>query len=128
MGELVPIAGIAMIVALVLGPIWLGLRYKAREKAGLHRTVQMALERGEPLPPELIEALRRDQPRPTPESDLRNGVILTAVALAMMVLGGALAWADGDTEILAVLSGASAFPGFIGLGYLGFWLSKRAKT
>ncbi|HYG27747.1 MAG TPA: DUF6249 domain-containing protein, partial [Caulobacteraceae bacterium] len=79
---LIPLAFFAMIAAIVLVPGW----YRSREKERLHETLRLAYEKGQPVPPEMIEALQMDRPRPPlPDRDLRRGIILLCVAAAIVV-------------------------------------------
>ena len=114
----------ASIVAIVIGPFYL----RTREKQRLLDTLRVAYERGQPLPPEMIQNLQLgEKPRPSPERDLRVGVVLVAVALAMITLGAVIGQVESE-EALYIFSGAAAFPGFIGLAFLAFWLAKRGQT
>ena len=60
LGELVPILGIFMIIAIVIGPLWIRSYFAARERAQMHETLRVAYEKGQPVPPELIEKLQRN--------------------------------------------------------------------
>ncbi|HET9159064.1 MAG TPA: DUF6249 domain-containing protein [Caulobacteraceae bacterium] len=122
---LVPIAFFAMIAAIVLMPGWL----KSREKQRLHDTLRLAYEKGQPLPPEMIEALQMDRAKPQPERDLRRGIVLLCLALAIVVFGLMLAQVpETDGHATWPMMGIAAFPGFIGIGYIAFWLASRCKT
>ena len=121
---LVPIAFFAMIAAIVLVPGWL----RSREKERLHETLRLAYEKGQPVPPEMIEALQSDKPRAAPDRDLRRGVILLCVAAAIAVFGLMVGYIP-ETHGHATwpMIGIAAFPGFIGLGYLAFWFAGRGR-
>lgn len=125
---LVPLAFFAMIAAIVLVPGW----YRSREKERLHETLRLAYEKGQPVPPEMIEALQADRPRPPlPDRDLRRGVIMLCIAAALVFIGVMFSFTEhgADGHMLWPLLGIAAFPGFIGLGYVGFWLaSSRRKA
>ena len=115
---------VASIVAIAVGPAYL----RTREKQRLLDTLRVAYERGQPVPPEMIASLQTgEKPRPSPERDLRIGIVLIAIALAMVVLGATIGHVE-DEEALWIMSASAAFPGFIGLAFLGFWLSKRGQT
>lgn len=100
----------------------------------MHETLRIAYEKGQPVPPELIEALQRNvAPRviSTPERDLRLGIVLVAVGLGFAGLGYGL-WYGlmSVNEIAAYVSGGStagfgAIPGFIGVAYLILWATRR---
>ena len=117
----IPISFFAMIVAVVALPVY----FRTKERTKLHETLRVAYERGQPVDPALIDAISRsDKPRPSAERDLRVGVILLAVALAMVTMGLALNdVSDGHT--LPGLAATAALPGFIGLAFIAFWLAKR---
>src|SRR3989442_16041994 len=75
---LVPIALFAMIAVIVVGPRYL----KSLERQKMAETLGAAIEKGQSLPPEVIDVLTADaKPPPSPKRDLRRGVIFVAVAL-----------------------------------------------
>ena len=134
--ELVPIAGIFMIIMVVIGPIWIRSYYAARERAQMHETLRVAYEKGQPVPPELIEKLTSSATRPSSNSsgsdaDLRRAVVLIAVGLGLAGLGAGLwygisfADAEGGAITGGIVAGSGAIPGFIGLAYLVLWLARR---
>ncbi|MBQ1540433.1 hypothetical protein C5708_00260 [Caulobacter sp. CCUG 60055] len=128
---LIPIAFFAMIAAIALGPSYL----RTREREKLHDTLRLAYDKGQPVPPELIEALTSRVAVapvvPTPERDLRRAVVFIALGLGMAGLGYGLWYglnivspeaayiAGGST------AGTGAIPGFIGVAYLILWAIKR---
>jgi hypothetical protein len=120
---LIPLAFFAMIAAIVLVPGY----FRSREKERLHETLRMAYEKGQPVPPEMIEALQANhQPAPNlPDRDLRRGIILLCIAAAIVVF--ALIVGEYDDHGYGVAA-VAAFPGFIGIGYIAFWLASRRKT
>ena len=120
---LIPLGFFAMIVAIVALPTY----FRTKERARLHDTLRVAYERGQPVPPELIEAIQRgEKPYRTPERDLRTGVILIAVALAMVTLGATIGHFEDD-DGLWIMAAAASFPGFIGLAFIAFWTAKRGR-
>ena len=122
MEELIPIAGIIMIVAVVLGPIWLTGRYRSEERARMHETLRIAFDKGQSLPPEIVESLVQEKPRPTPERDLRSGVIWLAVGIGLAIFGYMAGYEEEEARY--VLTGMAAVPALVGvalivLGVLG---------
>ncbi len=100
------------IVAIIVVPRWL----KARERDNQHKTLQLAYEKGQQQPPELIEALTQDvkvKPKPSPERDLRTGVIWLGVAVGLAAFGYAIGFEEPDATY--VLMGIAAIPAIIGL-------------
>jgi Domain of unknown function (DUF6249) len=119
-GVLVPIAFFTFIAAMVIVPNV--LRY--RERAKMHDTLRAAFERGQPVPPEIINALQTDVKRAeNPNADLRRAVILIGVALGLVAMSFTLGQIADEAQ-WGVMSGAT-IPGFIGLGYLALWVFGR---
>jgi hypothetical protein len=136
-GMLVPIFGIFMIIAVVVGPIWIRSYYQEKERAQLHETLRVAYEKGQPPPPELIEKLTsgaRIQISSSNESDLRRAVVLIAVGLGLAGLGFGLGHGIGIADhtagwiVTGAIAGAGAIPGMIGIAYLLLWLGKRSTS
>jgi hypothetical protein len=132
----------AFLAAIIIVPQY--LRY--RDRARLHETLRIAFERGQPVPPELVEALqfrrRRDgavvddlQAYPVaarPERDLRRGVIWLALGLGLVGVGAAfyagLYNVGGSEETFGTFAALGAIPAFVGLAYLGLWFFGRSRT
>lgn len=115
LGILVPLAPFVMVVCIVVIPMWL----KSRDRREMQATVRAAIERGQPLPPELIEAMSKDVKAPKESSavrDMRVGVILIAVGAGLGVLGIMLGQVEGDA--LHPVLGAAAIPTLIGVAYI----------
>lgn len=111
---LVPLAGIAMIVAVTLGPVLI----KSRERREMQATLRSAIEKGQPLPPDVIEALSRENVKPvaTAARDLRVGVILLAVSIGIALMGYLISFEEMDA--FYPVSGVAAIPGMIGLAFI----------
>lgn len=117
---LIPLAGIGMIIAIVLGPVYL----KSRERAAMQETVRHAIDKGQPLPPELIDAMTRDVAKKLSSrtKDLRLGVIWLAVGVGIAAFGlltGASLHSDGwGNDFGNPLLGIAAIPSTIGLAFI----------
>ena len=113
-GFLVGIAPFAMVVAIVVIPAWL----KSRERREMQATLRSAIEKGQSLPPEVIDALSKDNltPPATAARDLRLGVILLAVSIGIAVFGYAVSFEEMDA--FYPISGIAAIPGMIGLAFV----------
>jgi hypothetical protein len=112
---LVPIGFFTMIAAIVIVPNYL----RVRERQEMQATVRSAIEKGQPLPPELIDALSKDvraRTVPSAHRDMRIGVILLAVAGGVALTGVALGGIN-DNAMFGTVSGA-AIPGMIGLAFI----------
>lgn len=112
----VPLGLFAMIVLIVAIPAW----FKSRDRREMQGTLRTAIEKGQPLPAEVIDALSKDASKAVPSAarDLRIGVIWAAIALGVAAFGWAASFADGDSEIFYVMGGMAAVPGFIGLAFI----------
>jgi len=77
-----------------------------------HKTLRDAISRGgDGLQPLLAEGLEPEPPRP---NDARNGVLLIAIALALVAFG----LIQGDPDDIRNLAGGAVFPGFAGIALL----------
>lgn len=118
MEDLIPIFGIfavfGSLVAIVIGPGWI----KARERREVQLTVRTALDKGQPLPPEVIETLTRDiaQNLSSRTKDLRRGVLTLAAAAGIALLGYAIGMEAG--EAVYPMLGLAAVPATIGLAFI----------
>jgi hypothetical protein len=119
-GEVIPIVAITMLTVfgapvLIVAVIMLINYARARS---LHRTVQMMVEKGQPVP----AALLTPPAVPRPRSDLRRGVILIAIGLGVMTFFGVEdGWHDGAWAL-------GLIPGLIGVGYLIVWKLEAKKN
>lgn len=83
-----------------------------------HRTVRMLVEKGQPVPPEL---LRPPEPAQRQRSDMRRGVVLMMVGLGLTIFLGAVnEWENGSWAI-------GIIPFLIGAGYLLVWKLEGGK-
>lgn len=113
-GVLIPLAPFLMVVAIVVIPAWL----KSRERKEMQATLRTAIEKGQPLPPEIIDALSRENIKPpaTAARDLRIGVILLAVSIGIALFGYAVSFEEW--EAFYPITGMAAIPGMIGLAFI----------
>ena len=107
------------ITAIVFGPSYL----KSREKREMQTTIRHAIDKGQDLPPELIDAMTRDVARKLPSRtrDLRRGVIWRAVGIGFAAFSylSNLGWNDHDMEgASAAMMGLAAIPATIGLAFI----------
>jgi hypothetical protein len=123
---LVPLAFIAFLTAIILVPDYL----KSKDRARLHETLRIAYEKGQTVPPELIQALQsgnlatKDINRS--DKDLRAAVVLIGLSLGLVAMSFALGELEGGEARYGLLA-AAAIPGFIGLGFLVLWYFNRDK-
>lgn len=110
------------ITAIIVGPTYL----KSKERQEMQATVRAAIDKGQPLPPEVIEALGREATKniPSRTRDIRRGIIwlATGIGIAAFSLINDLRgfgddWNDGPNFDGGLL-GIAAIPVTIGLAYI----------
>lgn len=113
----------ASIVAVVVGPSYL----KSRERREVQLTVRHAVDKGQTLPPELIDAMTKDVQKglPSRSKDIRKGVLSLASGVgiggfALVVEGAGHVW-GGNGQ--GALLGIACIPAAIGVAFiiLGFF-------
>jgi len=108
------------IVAIVLGPTYL----KSRERSELQATVRAAIDKGQPLPPEVIEAMGKEATKniPSRSRDLRRGIIWLAVGIGLAAFGlvNDLNWSgdNWDANVGGGMLGVACIPATIGLAFI----------
>lgn len=107
------------ITAIIFGPSYL----KSRDKREVQETVRHAIDQGQELPPELIDALTRDvaSKLPSRTRDLRRGVIWLAAGIGVAAFSYISAYSWGDQDIEGAMNGMlglSAIPITIGLAFI----------
>ncbi|HEY2750113.1 DUF6249 domain-containing protein [Phenylobacterium sp.] len=121
-----PLSPFMLVAALVLVPAY--LRSKERQK--LQETLRLAIEKGQPLPTEVVDAMssnvRTMRMPPSPGRDLRIGIIWMGVAIGLAAFGIALGFEEPDAVFPLVA--CAAFPGFIGLAFIVLGLINRTKA
>ena len=91
--------------------------FKNREREKMQDTIRAAIDKGQTLPADLVEAMTRDvRPASSAQRDIRLGVIWLAIAIGL----GALGWAAGDytDDGVQATIGLAAIPGVIGLAFI----------
>lgn len=123
---LIPLAFFAMIAALVIAPRY----FKSIERQKMAETLRIAIEKGQPLPTEMIEAMssnvRSPGLPPSPQRDLRTGIIWLGVGVGFAALGAVLSFEEPDA--LFPLLGLATFPTFIGLAFIVLGFLNKSKS
>ena len=109
------------ITAVIFGPSYL----KSREKRDVQQTVRHAIDKGQPLPADMIDVMTRDvaSKLPSRTRDLRRGVLWLAVGIgiamfATLVDFGASGWEGEDFPFGGFGQGIAAIPGAIGIAFI----------
>jgi hypothetical protein len=108
----VPLGAFAMVIAIV----GMCITQKHRRNKILHETVRMMIEKGQPIPPELLQPQEAER---RPRKDLRNGLILVAVGIALLLMNF-----HGN----GFPSGSAYIPLLIGVAFLVAWIIESKKN
>ncbi len=123
MEEFIPVVAImaffGTIVAIVFGPTYL----KSRDRRETQQTVRHAIDKGQDLPPELIDAMTRDvaSKLPSRTRDIRRGIIWLAVGIGLAAFGllSDLGWDHREMDNIGNgMLGVAAIPATIGLAFI----------
>lgn len=116
---LIVFGSITIVVTLA---IFIPLYFRQRNRQTIYETIGLITAKDQTVSPELIEALVRD--RIPPNADLRRGMVFLAIAAATCVFAVMV----GQGEAVGPLIGIAAFPGLIGLAFIGFHFFASGKT
>jgi hypothetical protein len=103
--------------------------FRSRERQEMQRTIRAAIEHGQPLPPEMIDAMTRDARwSPRPRNDLRNGVILVFIGASLAAFGYILGLNPDAEDARYPMMAIGAIPGCLGVAFLlvGLFTGKRS--
>ena len=122
---LIPLTFFAMIAALVIVPRY----FKSLERQKMAETLRVAIEKGQPLPTEIIDAMSSNVRTPglpaSPQRDLRTGIIWLGIGVGLAAMGAAISFEEADA--LYPVLGVAAFPIFIGLAFVALALLNKTK-
>jgi hypothetical protein len=106
------------IVSVIIGPSFL----KNRERREMQLTVRHAVDKGQTLPPELIDAMTKDVQKSLPSrtKDIRKGVLslATGVGIAGFALAVENASRDWGGNGEGALLGVACIPVAIGIAFI----------
>ncbi|WGM31251.1 DUF6249 domain-containing protein [Brevundimonas sp. NIBR11] len=125
MEDFIPVIAIlsvfGSITAIAFGPAYL----KSKERREMQATVRAAIDKGQPLPPEVIEALGKEATKniPSRTRDLRRGVIWLAVGIGIAAFGAVndMSWGNNGWDghnFGGGLLGIACIPVTIGLAFI----------
>lgn len=102
--------------------VWAVSAYRHKTHKAAFDVMKTMVDKGDALNPEIVRALGI-RPR-RKNSDLRVGLILIAIAIATILMGGAIP----EKEAQQVMGGIAMFPLLVGLVYTGFWVFISRKS
>jgi hypothetical protein len=106
-------ADIAITVSIAVVACFLGAQLlRTIRTFSVQKTLREALARGTPISPELFADMERSAP--TGANDMRSGMVLIALALAIAGFG----LIQGSTDAVRGMTGISLFPLFVGIALL----------
>lgn len=108
------IVGIVLFAS-IPAAIWAVSAYRHKTQKAVTEVMKTMVEKGDALTPETIRALGV-RPR-RKHGDLRTGLILIALAIATIFVGGAIP----EEEAQQIFGGFAMFPLLVGLVYVGLW-------
>lgn len=121
MEDFIPIFAIfavfGTITAIVVGPTFL----KSRERREMQQTLRHAIDKGQDLPPEVIEVMTRDVSKnlPSRTRDIRRGVMWMATGIGIGLFGVLNDMGSGwDRDFGDGLLGVAAIPLTIGVAFI----------
>lgn len=118
MDDLIPI-----VLFLTIGGVFaLAFYFRYRSRHDVQTTVRAAIERGDPLSPEIIETLATSIA--SPHADLRRGIISLALGAAVYLMAILIGEPDAEGPLAAL----AMFPLLLGLAYLGLWFFTGRKS
>ena len=128
MEDLIPLVAVSMpflmIISIIVIPAWL----KSKERREMQATLRAAIEKGQPVPAEMIDAMTKNvKVAPTALSDIRTGIIWIAVGLGVCLFGFMIGFEEADAfHPMLALGG---IPIIIGAAYvvLSFFNPNKAK-
>ena len=122
-GASIPIFICIMIAVIVIVPRY----FKSIERQKMAETLRAAIEKGQPLPTEVVDAISSGvKAPPSPQRDLRAGIVWLGVGVGLAAMGWALSFDDPDATMPLV--GIACFPAFIGLAFIAMYFLNRDRT
>jgi len=123
-----------LIVLIIFGSfasLFLVPRYlKSLERQKMAETLRSAIENGQTLPSDMLDMMsnnvRGPGLPPSPQRDLRTGIIWLGVGVGLFCFGLAVSFEEPDA--FYPMLGIAAFPIFIGLAFVALGLLNRTKS
>ena len=112
------------ITAMVVAPMY----FRSQERQRMLEMMRVAIEKGEPMPENVTEAISRSariRPALSPQRDLRTGIIWLGVGVGLAAMGLALNFDDPDATMPMI--GIACFPAFIGIAFIVMYFLHRDR-
>lgn len=121
-GTMIPIFFFAMIAAIVIVPRY----FQSLERQKMAETLKAAIEKGQPLPTEVVDAISSGvKTPPSPQRDLRTGIVWLGVGVGLAAMGWAIGFEEPDATFPMI--GIACFPAFIGLAFIAMFFVSRGR-
>ncbi|HSV03229.1 MAG TPA: DUF6249 domain-containing protein [Phenylobacterium sp.] len=112
------------ITAMVIAPMY----FRSQERQRMMEMMRISIEKGEPMPENVTEAISRTARArlpPSPQRDLRTGIIWLGVGVGLAAMGVALNYDDPDATWPMI--GIACFPAFIGIAFIVMYFLNRGR-
>lgn len=121
-GTMIPIFFFGMIAAIVIVPRY----FQSLERQKMAETLKAAIEKGQPLPTEVVDAISSGaKTPPSPQRDLRTGIVWLGVGIGLAAMGWLLGYDDPDATLPMI--GIACFPIFIGVAFIVMSFLNRGR-
>ena len=128
LGELIGMVSVVLIFGSIPAIFIARSFFRSRERLEMQKTIRAAIEKGQPLPNEMIDAISRDiRTMPSPARDLRAGIVWLGFAAGLVGLAYAFGYSEDASNAFWPFIGFACIPGFIGLAYLVVAIFNRGR-
>jgi hypothetical protein len=128
LGELIGLTAVVLIFGSIPAIFIARSYFRSRERMQMQQTIRLAIEKGQPLPSEMIDAISHDvRPAPSAARDLRAGIVWLGIAAGLVGLAYAFGYSEDASDAFWPFIGFACIPGFIGLAYLIIAIFNRGR-
>lgn len=116
-------------ITLFLMPVFIVgivMYFGSRNRAAVLETVRAATQSGQQLSPETIRAL--GMPKRKSGGDIRWGIVLIAIAIAVVIFGWSITSIADEPEGLRVAFGIASFPGLVGIALIAMGVFMKSRN
>ena len=128
LGELIGFTAVVLIFGSIPAIFIARSYFRSRERIQMQQTIRVAIEKGQPLPTEMIDAISRDVgPPSSPGRDLRAAIVWLGIAAGLVGMAYAFGYSEDAADAFWPFIGFACIPGFIGVAYLLIAIFNRSK-